>query len=713
MSPRLALAGGTLALVAGAWYSPPDEAWPDSGSEGERPWSVQLHLHGPFSEGPGSVQSHLREAAGVGVDAVWWSEHDFRAASYRHASTFSFDGPAEPLGANEPWTALLEYEHTGTKKLRPPRSEKAGIHPAPVFTRERSRDGSPSLRVEIRGEGEGEGEGEDFRQTGPVLTADRGLFARPLTSGVTLHLFVLPLENGPDGRAFVECKLSEHGPKNRRHIVRYVLSNEGTEPTLGTSAVTIPVAYRAGEWNELVLPLTRDALEHLPFVGDDNSLSVLSVGAEARGGGYALAQFDDLRLEQDAAGEAAYARQRDLLRRVGRESGVRQYQGVEVSWLRALHLNEFSLDTGLLDYDPLLERARETAGGSAELAEGDLVELVARGAIDAAHDRGGLVSYNHMFGTAMAGGAVKRSRAQVLEGLGAARLFGADLLEVGYRDRGGADLADHLWIWDRLAERGLRPVGIGVSDAHGARSWRGNPNNFVSWILAPSLERKDLLAGLAAGRVFFGDIVHFDGRLDLRTARGFRMGQIVVTDRETAQVGISVEGVGRGGGVRLVGPQGPFAELAEVSETESSPAATVRLPTFVRAEVVDSEGEIQALSNPIHWVREVPAGGIAGGRAGVDFGGVRLGGHFGGGPGVVGDLTLLGVEAAEERGERVVRIACRAPEGASLRLAVEGPGGSDVELAGWAESSTESTGGGVHRVEVEGEGTLVVRRRVE
>ena len=64
-------------------------------------------------------------------------------------------------------------------------------------------------------------------------------------------------------------------------------------------------------------------------------------------------------------------------------------------------------------------------------------------------------------------------------------LFGADLLEVGYRDRGGHPLEDHLWVWDRLADAGLRPVGIGVSDSHGGvGSWSSDPHNFVPWIFA-------------------------------------------------------------------------------------------------------------------------------------------------------------------------------------------------------------------------------------
>ena len=53
-------------------------------SEPERPWSVQLHLHGSFSEGEGSIDSHSWEARDVGCEVLWWSDHDFRMTTYQH-----------------------------------------------------------------------------------------------------------------------------------------------------------------------------------------------------------------------------------------------------------------------------------------------------------------------------------------------------------------------------------------------------------------------------------------------------------------------------------------------------------------------------------------------------------------------------------------------------------------------------------------------------
>src|SRR5262249_5440956 len=137
----------------------------------------------------------------------------------------------------------------------------------------------------------------------------------------------------------------------------------------------------------------------------------------------------------------------------------------------------------------------------------------------------------------------------------------------GYRDRGGHDLADHLWVWDQLALAGMPFVGVGVSDSHGGprQRWRTSPNNFLSWIWARAPTKPDLLARMRAGRIFFGDITLFSGSVALTTARGWRMGQIVISDREAEDLAIAIRGVASGDAVRVVQTGGPPATLSATS----------------------------------------------------------------------------------------------------------------------------------------------------
>ena len=712
MPSRRAILLATGALLGTAWPSkgaaPPSQApAPESG-----PWSVQLHLHGSFSRGLGSMASQLWQADDVGVDVVWWSDNDFRISSNRSVSAFSFEDEAEPADRGESWTALGPREAALRKHLRGWRSAergRQGYEAAGSFTVENGRDGSRNFRIGAEALG-----ALDFIRSSRRFSADGGLHHRPLASEVTVRLAVLPLEHDSDGRAFVEFVLSEQAPARRTPArvrrVHYYLSNEDSEPWLEAATLRIPVPFRPGEWNDLALELTADTVAGFPSgEGWDNGLGGIELGVEARAQATPSAHFDDLKIEQVASGPAAYARQRELMERLGRRwPEVAQYQGVEISH-SGHHLNELSVGTELLDYDRLASESGLLDRGDGPLDEDALARFVLGRAVEAAHARGGLISHNHMFGVELGEGAVGPEPEAVLEELAAERLFGADLIEVGYRRKGGRGLAEHLWVWDRLAQRGLFPVGIGASDSHGgpAQRWRWSPNNFVTWVLAPTSGREDLIAGLRAGRAFFGDIARFDGRVDLESGRGFRMGQIVVTDRGSATVLLWAEGARVGDDLRAVEADGVAATWHDPGEEIVVAHELARIPGFVRLELTDGAGGVYAVSNPVHFVREVPAAGIPGVRAALDLAGVRCARLDG------FDLRAAGAE--RDGAARVVRISGRAPDGAVLRLEVEGDDVS-VTLEGlsgsWTPPSPDSTGR-FHRLDVWGEGTFLVRSVLE
>ncbi|MEW6267683.1 MAG: hypothetical protein AB1689_00130, partial [Thermodesulfobacteriota bacterium] len=579
----------------------------------EQAYSVQLHVHGSFSEGVGSIDSHSHEATEVGADVVWWSDHDFRITSHGHVSTFGFEDWTEAMPEDGSVVVRRGKRRRRVKELvaDPAHSTARG---EATFVADDPREGARSLLLRATGEGGDDGTFAAYRV---ALQADRGLFKRPLASEVTLELSVFAASLGPDARAFVEIAMSEHAPREGLPLavyrVRYVLGDPDARPVREGTTFVVPLPCRPGEWNDLALPVSRDAVRGFPFIhGEDNSLGTIYLGVEARRGATAAARFDDLRIVQGISGPQVFARQRGLIDAVARDyPRLRQLQGVEVSWL-GHHLNEFSVDTRLVDYDALL-------AGEAGAKGQERRDRITRRIVDEIHARGGLVSYNHMFGAMMEGSPARWTREEVLDELSAQRVFGADILEVGYRDRGGHALADHLWVWDELARRGLFLVGTGVSDSHGGpeQRWRTDANNFVSWIYARSPDKADLLDGLRAGRVFFGDLVLFDGTLDLTTARGARMGQIVVTDRASEELTVRLDGLAPGDEVRLL------VSGVEVARwTASSPAlvATQAValdatrPTVARVEVHAADGAAKVFSNPITFVREEPAGDRLGAR---------------------------------------------------------------------------------------------------
>jgi hypothetical protein len=581
-------------------------------SGGERPYSVQMHLHGSFSEGVGSIDSHSWEATDVGADVIWWSDHDFRITSYGHVSTFGFEDETEPMPTDGRVLARRKKKNALRKALVPIEGESTATGSS-EFVAGDAREGAKSFRI-IATNATPQFAGKHF-----AITADRSLLKRPLAADVTLLLSVFPEQVSGDARPVIEITLSEHPPREglpfETYHLRYVLDETVKQPERVGSTFVVPVPFKRGEWNDLALPVSRDAMRGFPFIsGEDNSLYRIAVGVEARNGATGTTRFDDLRIEQALSGAPTFDRQKRLIDEVARDyPKLRELQGIELSWL-GHHLNEFSLDTRPVDYAALEKDRLPDESGP------DWRNRLTHRLVDDIHARGGLVSFNHMYGTMMEGGERRASREDVLDELERERVFGADILEVGYRDRGGHSLEDHLWVWDRLALDGLFLVGTGVSDSHGGPSqrWRTDANNFLSWIYARSPEKADLIAGLRAGRVFFGDIVLFNGTVDLVTRSGARMGQIVVRETPSEDVEVRIDGLKDGDAVRLLAAG---SEIARWTASGSSFRETQRValdpahPTVVRVEAYAPDGTAKVLSNPITFLPQMPPNGIPPARA--------------------------------------------------------------------------------------------------
>ena len=402
----------------------------------------------------------------------------------------------------------------------------------------------------------------------------------------------------PGARVIVRVGLSQAGPRQGLRM-DYVLSAgaadaEGPAPSkerveVGAAGrvvdvVTVPVQARAGEWNDWVLELSEDA-ERLGAGGGDNALVSLSLVVEVRGRARAEVYFDSLEIERDQVGPPLFAQAKRMAGRLTDED-LTHHVGQEISY--AAHLNAYGPGV------PLSDSGAHPHGYTPQEA----VAFV--------HQHGGLVSLNHYFGVMFDRRIEDSPRAGLrfeaaLERLIANRAYGVDLLEVGYRAR-GYGLDAHLALWDGLAREGVRVVGVGVSDSHDAHlGWTEGPNNFITWIYARSDAQADLLAGLAAGRAYFGDPTRFDGELDIREAGGGRMGDELRRPPGPAQVTFHARGLRPGQEIRLV-LDGEVVEefLPAGRDWSRNTGVNVEGPTFVRFEVVQ-DGEPVALSNPLYF----------------------------------------------------------------------------------------------------------------
>jgi len=625
---HLVLPGCAASLLALAWAEG-DERPASPGVE--EPYSAQLHVHGSFSEGVGSMDSHSFQAQDLGLDVIWWSDHDFRIASYQHVSAYGFEDDHEDLDRNEPWTRRHRRE-AGREKWMRPAPDRSPAPGAATYTIQPVVEGERAMRVQSSSRT------PRFKGFLQELSAHRALTRRCLATDISFTLAVFPERMDEDARGAVEVVLSEHAPHEElpftSYVLRYYLTDRPEEPVREDNVYWIPVPCEAGTWNRVQLNVTADAERGFPFTdGRDNTLARILFGVETRRGAEASFVYDDFRIRQQVEGTDAYGVQREVMANMAKQyPRLEQLQGLEISY-ESYHLNEFGTDVRVPDYDQLavesgmLDENGMVSAGMGKAYKAYVTERLVR----EAKERGSLISYNHMFGAGREGDEDEEPRMSPEETLAAlleTRMFDADILEVGYKMRGGQPITSHLWVWDQLALRGLWPVGDGVSDYHGGlgkNGWRRGLNNFVSWIWATSIEKPDLLDGLRAGRVFFGDLTSFDGRMDVVSDRGFRMGRIVLTDRESARVQLEVQGLADDDLVKTM-VSGAEVAARTVADGGAESVAELQLgdvPAFCRFEVYDAAGEPKLFSNPLIFVRGPLEQGLVPARAGIDVGGLR------------------------------------------------------------------------------------------
>jgi len=115
---------------------------------------------------------------------------------------------------------------------------------------------------------------------------------------------------------------------------------------------------------------------------------------------------------------------------------------------------------------------------------------------------------------------------------------GAGLIEVGYADRGGVGISDHLQLLDYLLASGLAICGIGTTDSHGGRLL-ADPQpgsdeqwNFVTWIggVARISPASDLIAAMRACNLSFGNPFYVRGGIWVSVGTDSNGGAVLLQD---------------------------------------------------------------------------------------------------------------------------------------------------------------------------------------
>jgi hypothetical protein len=158
--------------------------------------------------------------------------------------------------------------------------------------------------------------------------------------------------------------------------------------------------------------------------------------------------------------------------------------------------------------------------------------------------------------------------------------------------------------WDNLLVAGKWIPAVGDSDAHSEPQVIGLPHNVV---LADDLDRRSILAGVKAGRVWLAESSAVNLTFDA-TGGGRSAGigeRLAVSDAIPVTVTLAVDGA-PGTGVRLITDQGArfTAALPATGPGTVTWTTTPRNSRYVRAEVRRADNTMVALTNPIFLGRE-------------------------------------------------------------------------------------------------------------
>jgi len=564
-------------------FSLPTQLQAQNSFTGKTPYVTQMHIHGwsnhNGSPKPGSLQFHNWQSDSVGIDVLWWAEH--HGQFEQDTLVMSFDG-----ATINPTTLDIENVPTsGTGRIHHWECmAKQGISMASF--------GSDTLLLLL------------FGQAGAVIPDTFSYSPRSLTGLVKDLAFNKPMVSKPVLQFQMNSVTSDstltsikiifrlawhHRQQTGQDILTYEFVPGSAPAVVSTNnidsvTVTVPLT---NNWQQVALDLW-DAIDTLDH-GVDNTISDMELQLMAKQGASVGAGFKDFQLvpiyfETDSIifGEKRVLDDYSSTHHTHNILGV-EYSGFE-------HMNAFF---------PKSENNHQIFEGKIYGSVNNWVNKV--------HLKGGLVSFNHMFGTdwSLDSDSIQdyRSDTTALFILGM-QAYGSDILEVGYFKRGGSDFARHLSTWDKITANGLFLYGNGVSDAHG-NEWMYEDNLFHTYIWSTDSSDYELLAALSLGKMFFGNQKLFKGEF-YYTLANLEMGDRGFINQNNVAPVIHLTQAPPGCKIRLTqvllnSTIQPITYLynAALIDTNNLPLLDMTQPSFIRIGVYDALDKPLAFGQPI------------------------------------------------------------------------------------------------------------------
>ena len=549
---------------------------------GKTPYVTQMHVHGLSNHNgatqPGSLQYHNWQTDSIGIDVLWWAEH--HGLFEQDTLILTFDS-----ASINPTTLDIEnipYLNAG----EPNRWECL------------SKQGTPNaffngdtLNISLLGSG-------SISAPDTFSYAPRSLaglikdiaFVKPIASKPILQFQMNPAISDPvNTKIQIVFRLSWHyRQKAGQDVIIYEFVPSNFPPTSlsnNIDSVKVQVPVTSG-WQLIELDLLEASalLDH----GIDNTISDIELRLLAQQSASTASAFSDFKMiPLYYITDSIIFTEKNVLNDYTIMYHTHNILGVEYSG--AQHLN---------GYFP------ESVNNNA-IFEGKIYGNVTKW-VDRVHNNGGLVSYNHMFGTdwTLDSDSIQEYRSdtiatEILNNLA----FKSDILEVGYYKRGGADFSRHLLTWDKLTANGLFLYGNGVSDAHG-NIWMDDANLFHTFIWAADSSDTELLSSLSLGKMYFGNYKYFQGEF-YYTLGNLEMGDRGFITQNNVTPVIHLDPFPQGCTIKMTqvllnsSLQLTYLHDETVIDTTALPVLDLSVPSFVRFGVYDSTGLPLVFGQPI------------------------------------------------------------------------------------------------------------------
>ena len=606
------VAGAGLVLGTPGWL-PRARASSVASLDGLPRWTMAMHVHSSFSEGPASMESQLVQASKNALDVMWWTDHEWKMRARNFKTGVHFTSLTDEHTDGTPWKWIEQRS-----------GSLASVSGGGIVSTGSPNDTVSSGSLRVCAQASSAGSLATFGYTGDGGSPKT---QRVNAFGQVWSVDVLPQTlAGSDAYLEMRITLSLHPAQAGRPYGKYAVAyrwggpdKPGTRRSEGILGI-VSMPTKVGSWNSGSVTMSDDVAALWPDM-DPRDFCVYSVSFYAGStGSRAEGLFDNVRIQRPyTTGDVPLQVQQEIMQHYApRFPSVTQHQGVEVSWTEP-HVNWFG---GAVTIPTYISGTGTTWSQFVASTIGQI------------HAAGGIASYNHPFGAGNRSSAYDKATQDAQQRVVASqllgnRLLGADLVEIGYPQRNGYDLDHHLALWDTLSRNGFFLTGNGSNDDHGGVGWSTLLNNWTTGVWAASTAESDLLAALLAGRAWAGPISS-PVTLDLMADGSCPMGSVSVSTARSRSVQVQATGLPAGSTLELVRGAVDYAGTADPTATSTRVASvgaagltagstTLSVDTsascFVRAVVRSSSGGVLCASNPLWMLRETPPTPIPAARA--------------------------------------------------------------------------------------------------